>query len=188
MTHVLVIGYDPLVRRMFEQQGFKVTESGNDSPSFDIHPDLLCFTGGEDVSPTLYKQLPLKTTNSNPIRDEYEIQFYSSFPYIPKVGICRGGQFLAVMNGDTLLQHIDGHTNTEHNVKGDCCLHRVNSDHHQAILFSSHYSTPILSTHGIVEACFYSHSESLCFQPHPEWNHKETHDVFFTLISQYLHV
>src|SRR5688572_11094380 len=100
--------------------------------------DIVCFVGGEDLTPALYKEQyyhPL--THNNLDRDIREKTIYESIPkYKPKVGICRGGQFLNVMNDGSMLQHIEGHRNTLHKTyiheSADYSL--LNSDHHQAML------------------------------------------------------
>ncbi len=174
---------------MFHDKGYKVTETGHNSPSFDYHPDLLCFTGGEDVDPSLYGEGKHSKTCSNLKRDLYEQKFYNLFPFVKKVGICRGGQFLAVMNGDKLYQHIDSHTNTIHNVTdyfSDNTI-EVNSDHHQSIRINPSSKYEVLANKGsVLEAVYYRSTESLCFQPHPEWNHHATHELFFLYVRHYL--
>ncbi len=82
-------------------------------PSFLI--DLVLFTGGEDVNPSLYGEKLGKHTFSNNKRDVLEEQIFSKFSKVPKLGICRGGQFLTVMNGGKLIQHVENH-NSNHNI------------------------------------------------------------------------
>jgi len=69
--------------------------------------DLVCFTGGEDVSPNLYGEPKHYTTGCNPDRDQYESQIFKQALALkkPMIGICRGSQFLCVMNGGKLVQH-----------------------------------------------------------------------------------
>jgi len=45
---------------------------------------------------------------------------------------------------------------------------------------------PALEHQTDVEACFYPSTNCLCFQPHPEYNHKETKDVFFYFLNNYV--
>lgn len=82
-----------------------------------ISADLVCFTGGVDVDPRLYGQKALPVTQSpNKTRDDYETKIYHDCVKmgIPMVGICRGAQFLHVMNGGKLWQHVSGHTGADH--------------------------------------------------------------------------
>jgi GMP synthase-like glutamine amidotransferase len=73
--------------------------------------DIFVFTGGEDVTPSMYGEKALKQTFSNPERDlEEKIIFKQALEKgIPMVGICRGGQFLNVMSGGSLWQHVNNH-------------------------------------------------------------------------------
>ena len=93
---------------------------------------LISFTGGEDVSPSLYGE-----SNShsfcNPARDDYETRIFKEAlkHKIPMAGICRGSQFLNVMCGGRMIQHITGHAGVQHNAAtydGDIL---VTSTHHQ---------------------------------------------------------
>lgn len=84
---VLVVGGDSTISGMFENEGYKViVEPFN--PIF--FPDLVCFTGGEDVSPDLYQETPLDKTRSSKRRDNFERSVYDQWFSKPKVGICRG--------------------------------------------------------------------------------------------------
>lgn len=82
--------------------------SGAKSPD---EADFVLFTGGEDVDPQLYGEVALKGTYINPERDRREMVIYKfcKDKTIPMVGVCRGGQFLNVMNGGRLWQHINNH-------------------------------------------------------------------------------
>lgn len=72
--------------------------------------DIALFTGGEDVDPSLYGEKKGKFTSINRERDEIERALYNALPNSTlKVGICRGAQFLTVMSGGRLIQHIEGH-------------------------------------------------------------------------------
>lgn len=54
--------------------------------------DLVLFTGGEDVSPSLYNSPKHHTTSCSPMRDEYEVKEYKKAKDLglPCIGICRG--------------------------------------------------------------------------------------------------
>jgi len=70
--------------------------------------DLVLFTGGEDVDPSLYGEKEHYHTSSNIARDSREIEIYKKALSLGKqiLGICRGSQFLCVMNGGKLVQHM----------------------------------------------------------------------------------
>lgn len=119
------------VREMFIREGWDIAEDINDA-------DLVQFVGGADVSPELYKQRKHITTYTDPARDELEQQIYllALEQGIPMAGICRGGQFLNVMNGGKLWQDVDGHQlSGTHKawIDGAILPIDVNSVHHQMI-------------------------------------------------------
>ena len=73
---------------------------------------LILFTGGEDVSPSLYGHTsPKHLCGYNSLRDAMEMPiFETAVSYgIPMTGICRGSQFLNVLCGGGLLHHITNH-------------------------------------------------------------------------------
>lgn len=75
--------------------------------------DMICFGGGADVSPALYGQPDMNGVIGGCIaaRDRFERSVFEiAIHYrIPMLGICRGSQFLCVMSGGQLFQHINGH-------------------------------------------------------------------------------
>ena len=156
------------------------------------HPyDAVCFVGGEDISPELYNAEKHPKTYNNPYRDKIEKEIYLSIPQErPKIGICRGGQFLNVMNGGSMIQDIKGHTNTTHwidDLESECyedyCI--VNSDHHQEMVPGIKAKEVALTNGHQREVIWYPDTNSLCFQPHPEWSHKPTHNYFFELLKRF---
>jgi len=97
--------------------------------------DLVMFTGGEDVSPSFYGHTsPKRMCGFSLVRDEREKQIYQiALKHgIKMTGICRGIQFLNVMNGGTMMHHIDSHAGSVHpmTVANGEELY-VNSLHHQ---------------------------------------------------------
>ena len=70
--------------------------------------DLVIFTGGEDVNPSLYNVEPHRTTYFNGVRDLYEEIEFNKAVKLGKfiTGICRGAQFTSVMSGAKLIQHM----------------------------------------------------------------------------------
>lgn len=98
--------------------------------------DILWFTGGEDVDPSLYGERPNRRTYYSVQRSYEEMQIIQLFPEKLKVGICRGIQQFNVADGGKLVQHCSQHAGTTHLVKEtqgqECFL--VNSAHHQMII------------------------------------------------------
>lgn len=100
---------------------------------------VIIFTGGVDVAPRLYKSAKNPETFSNNARDMADIIAWTRAAKksdILKVGLCRGAQFLCVMNGGELWQDTDGHRGNIHPVNyldehGATVSTCVNSTHHQ---------------------------------------------------------
>ena len=111
------------------------------SKAFSIEDaDIVVFTGGSDVSPSLYSQKALDTTESNLERDNYELTVFEDCVKRkkPMFGICRGAQFLHVANGGKLWQHVNNHANGPHfilDIDEDMRI-MSSSMHHQMIMNS----------------------------------------------------
>lgn len=139
MSKVYVIGGNYAIETMFYRRGYTVTENLPDA-------NIVCWTGGADVSPKLYKEEPHPTTRCNPQRDKFEGLCFIKAAEQKKtlVGICRGGQFLNVMNGGSLWQDVDNHAIGgehplvyEHKMNETTSLSRkvmVTSTHHQMMI------------------------------------------------------
>lgn len=179
------------VKLMFEDEGWEVVMvTQNEFPDLS-NIDLICFTGGEDVDPSLYGE---ENTHSyvNKSRDEFEIGIFNDFLGlgVPYVGICRGGQLLNVLSGGKMIQDIPNHQwgihpilNTDGEVIGN-----VIGDHHQAMVPAPEASILAVSEDGINEVLFYPGTRCLCFQPHPEWGDEGTKKLFFKLLKSTLGV
>lgn len=94
--------------------------------------DLVVFTGGADVHPSLYGARPHPTTYTSWARDQKEIEEYQKAKKLGKklIGICRGAQLLCVMAGGSLVQDSrHGQRHRMHTSTGNDII--VNSLHHQ---------------------------------------------------------
>lgn len=94
--------------------------------------DLVVFTGGEDVDPSLYNEPCNKYTSSNIERDLYEQQIFKKAKErnLKMLGVCRGSQFLCVMAGGRLVQHQYNPGTHEMTLLNGTV--RISSTHHQA--------------------------------------------------------
>lgn len=184
MRKAMIVGGGPAYERLFVSMGFAIVQSLKDA-------NVLCFTGGEDVSPELYGDAPHQYTGNNPARDEREadIFFAAKELDIPMVGICRGAQFLNVMSGGRMYQHVSGHTQDHFLIDsetGDSIF--VSSTHHQMMMpdeknaiilaystlggFREWYDGQVFKrdiSNTDYEVVFYPDTKCLCFQPHPEF-------------------
>ena len=102
---------------------------------------LVLLTGGADVSPVMYGDTcneERRRCYSNIERDimEKSIYRYAKRRKIPIAGICRGLQFINVMEGGKLIHHLDGHEGRYHEFEclKDNRIRTVNSIHHQMVL------------------------------------------------------
>jgi gamma-glutamyl-gamma-aminobutyrate hydrolase PuuD len=181
--------------------------------------DMVLFTGGEDVSPQLYGEIPLAKTCYSPQRDEREKAIYEAAlaRELPMVGICRGGQFLNVMNGGKMWQHVNHHAGRNHpamvqvpplneKTKKPRVI-SVTSTHHQMMIPAEHgcvLLTALESTEKDsagyakvgknqndpdTESVFYDDTNCLCFQPHPEFTSApaECVDVFEEFLENFIY-
>lgn len=187
---------------LFRNLGFSIV-----SPE---EADLFCFTGGSDVSPSMYGEPNHKSWNDE-YRDAKEERLfnYGLENCIPMVGICRGGQFLNVMSGGKMYQDVTGHTRSHYivdEITGETIY--VSSTHHQMILPSNEGAIIAKSrdvrserewfenqvfkrdvTDEGIEVVFYARTRCLCFQPHPEFDgYPDMRNYFLSLLQRHLKV
>ena len=178
-------------RSLVQSLGLELTTSPE-------YAGLALFTGGEDVSPALYGAESHYTTHCNPHRDVSEQVYFDAFTEIgiPMLGICRGGQFLNVMSGGQMYQHVSGHTH-DHVIMDVLSQNTLwaSSTHHQMMKPSE--KGLVVATayeHGSrqwfegtdyyedrsaedIEVVYYEHTNCLCFQPHPEFQGERYHHM-----------
>ena len=204
---VYIVGGSNQYTRMFLQRGWDVTAIIEEA-------DLVQFTGGEDVTPALYGEPNHRTTGNNPRRDEYEKEIfdYCVIMGTPMTGICRGGQFLNVMNGGKMWQDVDNHGRAhDADVAGYIGKVYVSSTHHQMMRPNTEVEHIVLMTASQsttkecmgkdyvivnyvrkdvngddIESVYYPTTRSLCYQPHPEFATNGCQDVYFHFIDNYL--
>jgi len=72
---------------------------------------IVLFTGGEDVTPSIYNEKDCGVSFTNFNRDVQEKTIFSHIEQNQLVlGICRGAQFLCAMNGGKLVQDVTNHS------------------------------------------------------------------------------
>jgi len=157
-----------------------------------MEADLMVFTGGADVNPELYGEERHTLSRYNEERDNQDIDMYlMCLEYgIPMLGICRGAQFLHVMNDGRLFQDVDNHQGAHPmwDCKNKVMLDRVSSVHHQMVRPNIAGGMEILgtvkkSTRRIIdksayetgempdiEAFYYRETNCLGIQGHPEYS------------------
>mgnify|MGYP003145826526 CR=1 FL=1 len=201
---VFIVSSSPEYERMFIDQGWEVVDSW-------VKCDMIQFTGGADVSPSLYQEEPHASTYSNPTRDseEKEIFLRARRKGIPLAGICRGGQFLNVMSGGKMWQDVNNHALVGRHKIHDVWskeIYEGTSTHHQMIrpsiegmliayanettLWKTMENPPFVDSKERLldtEVVYYKHTNALCFQPHPEFNNgHQCRRYYFRYILDYL--
>ncbi len=206
MLNVYVEDNDLGIIAMFDnKEGYNTVKDLEDA-------DLVVFSGGFDVDPSLYGEQKHPTTYSSLPRDEACLNLFNSCKErgVPMVGICRGSQFLHVANGEKLWQHVDGHaTGRRHRAteKATGETYDVTSTHHQMMRYPfSEGSTAVLvataseSTFQLsdtsqntgprvdVEVVYHPKTNSLCVQSHPEYVSEDDPFQlwFFDLVDRYI--
>ena len=187
-----ITSYSVFIKKVLHQYDVEII----DIRTSKYFPNLIIFTGGEDVNPDRYSQRTGKYTHINSKRDSIEENVFFNYLDVPKLGICRGSQFLTVMNGGTLIQHVENHANGPHTIsflnEHRGLVVELPSTHHQMmypfdmkdskyelIAYSSNFRSgvylngkdeQIKITPNFLEpeVVFYPNSNSLAVQPHPE--------------------
>src|SRR3990167_8393066 len=100
------------------------------------------FTGGSDIGPNMYNELPNGTSYFDAERDaaEYTLMKRCINLGIPTVGICRGMQMQTIYNGGELIQDMSHHNYNHpiYTLEGGAL--QVNSLHHQLCVPKGHVS------------------------------------------------
>lgn len=191
-------------KSLFHDEGFKEV--------FKVEQaDIIIFNGGTDIGASMYGEHAVYTRSATPSqRDRVESDIFTMYPDKFKVGICRGSQFLNVMNGGKLWQDVNHHggshmmtdtrtgekvmvTSTHHQmmrpkretgivigVADEATFKRSEHDH-----WTSKGGVFFDDDHRDTEIVWYPQTRSLCVQGHPEYV-PGTHfaDYFFKLMSE----
>lgn len=160
--------------------------------------DIVLFTGGEDVDPSMYGCKKHPKTFSNIHRDLREKEIFDKIRQDQlAIGVCRGSQFLCVMNGGLLIQDVNGHALFEtHPIYGtrNNTVIDITSTHHQMqypfnlpnkcydILYScrpehTYSGDKIITVPYEPEIVYYHRPDKpkcLAIQGHPEYMRKES--------------
>lgn len=184
LNKVFVEQNNRLIELMFIEDGWSISKPEE--------ADLICFSGGSDVCPDLYNQPVHETTGFDRLRDRDCLNLYRKFKGVkPFVGICRGSQFLNVVNGGELYQHVEGHAISGVHAAIDRFTKKiveVTSTHHQMmipsvdanVIMTANKSNSRQTFHEDcwcdphpsmldIEAVIYPQTKTLCYQPHPEF-------------------
>lgn len=206
---VFVVGASTGITRMWYQKGYMIVTDPNKA-------DIISFIGGADVNPRLYNHKAISKTNFYGPDDKRDVAAYERSLDRGqrdqlKVGICRGAQFLNVMNGGKMYQHVGNHAVPYHKIIDTLFKQpgyiEVTSTHHQMmkphedaeiIAYAEGQATEFWDQNGELEkkdyppidyeVLWYDQTRSLCFQPHPEFqlrrdNPTQCEDYFFKIVE-----
>lgn len=172
--------------------------------------DIVVFSGGSDINPSLYNCKCHKFTYYNEKRDKLEIECYNKLTSKQIViGLCRGAQLLTALNGGKLIQDVTGHNNGPHYITNGESRFKIESIHHQmmypfdmdsndydllywsSIKKSSKYEGDGIANPEKEPEVIYYHKkdkpQALAIQGHPEMMGKcNAHKVFNELIKKML--
>lgn len=142
MQRILIIDSNSAYEFLLRSAGYEVYHSkyGDLAYNTSLIPwmDLVLFTGGADVHPTFYKGVHNGTSSTDIARDLEEIALFKHCikSNVKMTGICRGIQFLNVMCGGKMYQHITNHGGYLHNILFPATdkIVAVSSTHHQLVI------------------------------------------------------
>ncbi len=164
---------DQMTRALFVKHGYKIALDPEEE-GIAAH----VFVGGADVHPFLYGDKVHRSTFTDFKRDRREAAHYRTIPaMMPKIGICRGAQFLNVMSGGRLWQDVDGHGRTHEMKVVDPVTKEeefieVTSTHHQMMIPLDDACTIL----GTSKEASYKDSPGL-YVKYQEGGHREWDDI-----------
>lgn len=157
--------------------------------------DAMFFDGGTDVDPRLYGEEPhIMTGKPDTTRDERERHAFKRAQAAGAscLGVCRGAQFLTVMSGGKLVQHVTGHGHGHTIQLDDGVIILTESSHHQVMWpfeinhvmigwadnkYSKHEISDEYGKEFVggqyPEIIYCKDTRSLCIQGHTEWVHED---------------
>lgn len=180
---------------MFTAKGYTLVPTPEEA-------DIIVFTGGEDIHPSLYGQdnVASYVGFAPSRRDTYEQEVFNSFKEKPKFGICRGAQLLTALSGGSLWQDLSH--NGQHELTDVRTGRKLtaSSIHHQMIrpgetgqVVATHTTkshrvdatSSKVSVEADAEIIWFFGTNSLCVQGHPEVGPNEFTDYCFDLINEF---
>lgn len=172
--------------------------------------DLVVFTGGEDIHPSLYNEALGKFTSTNLRRDMIESEYWEKATKLNKhiIGICRGSQLSCALSGGRLVQHQNNPKAIHDIITFDGKRIPITSSHHQAQypydMNADEYKL-LAWTEGMssvhldgtnkeinsekfleAEVVYYPKTKALGIQGHPEWMAAHSYKASFEWLDNIL--
>lgn len=137
----ILVAFGQSYAKATEDIGFKITSNVEDFFKNTETYRMVLFTGGSDVDPSIYGDTsPFNICQSYIERDRIEMSIFKrALKFnIVMTGICRGLQFLNVMDGGKMMHHLNNHAGGIHTIKTSSIYEQdtlaVNSFHHQMVI------------------------------------------------------
>jgi len=182
-----------------------------DSPESFNDVDAIVVWGGEDISPSIYKDKVGSHTYADEelsYRDKIEVQAMqiAIARGIPIIGVCRGAQLACAIAGGKLVQHVDNHGRSHKITTDEGRSITTSSVHHQMmypwdidhklIAWSSEKRSEVhldgsdqqMEMETEPEIVFFPTIKALAIQGHPEFMDESSEFVQYcnTLVQSYL--
>lgn len=184
-------GYEPILLALGAGATLNSQQQNQFHQKIADNFSALMSLGGDDIDPKLYREQKTFARYTHALRDVLEFKLVKTFKDRARglfVGICRGHQMGAIVDGHTLYQDLvqdkvakdSHHEASKHFLVMDPEMQRltgirrssvtVNSIHHQAVRVNPlAKSRPVaISDDGIVEALEMKNGKGLSYQFHPE--------------------
>lgn len=202
---ILMPHWDVRMAELLNKRGYPLM-----TPSHRGKPDIVLFVDGPPITPLYYGERRLGFTKPCDLRrDQSDVFAYRQLSRkVPKIGIGRGAHLLNIMNGGRTWQLVTDHNLGPHKttdlITGD--VRYLSSAHDQLMLpydgadiicvadvarkFTAYDGIERMRKHipdaMDVEACYYGHTNSLCFQPDVHAGHEGTVTYLETLMHECL--
>lgn len=144
--------------------------------------DIVLFGGGEDISTSLYNQIPSKYTQfpKPTARDVKEVLAFERCVEVEAcvLGICRGAQLACALSGGELIQHVNNHHgNHQMLVHETGQILTVSSVHHQMMYPWDTQYVLIASAYPSLSSVYVGDSGKLIDEWTTDRAHKQTGDL-----------
>ena len=189
---ILVVGSDYYAEPFDYLDEIKSVYRPNDKAWKDPEKiSLVMFTGGADVHPSFYGGAGEGNwCMTSIVRDKLEKKMFDFCMEhnIKMTGVCRGIQFINIMAGGFMYQHITNHAGPHHEIyfPYDNSVRRVTSTHHQLVglpnsaipiawsqpnrsdIYIGPYGTEVEAPEHEIEAAIFPNINAVGVQYHPE--------------------
>lgn len=202
---------DPF-RKLFDEV-VVTNKSTNDFNALEINEDdVILFGGGEDISPSIYKQTVGRHTSAGldlSERDTFELYAMGKAQKAGAklLGICRGAQLMCASNGGSLYQHVNNHGGRGHMMTTNegkelhvCSVHHQMMNpmktNHELLAWASNVLSDVhliekeidVSVDVEPEVIYFKDVQGLAIQYHPEFMSEFSEAVQYSieLVKKYL--